>query len=114
MVWARIDYRLKALNMSDSELARAVHISPQVVHGWRKRGVPPARYAEIARALGMPAEWLLVEIDTPAVADDQTAMQIGEVIAIMRQLDAIERRDLIEIGYLFLSHHDDRKKNLKR
>lgn len=111
MAWERIDKRLRALGMSDSDLARAVNVSPQVVHGWRKRGVPASRYAEIARALDMPTAWLLMDTDAANGHDDQVAMQIGELVGIMRQLDERARRDLIEIGHLFLSHCIDRRKN---
>lgn len=44
--------------IGNSAIARLLNESPQVVTNWQKRGIPPRKYLDIAKALGVSVEWL--------------------------------------------------------
>lgn len=59
-VIARLIARLKACDMSQADLARAVGETPQTVQNWKKRGAIPAnKLPAVARVLNTSADWLL-------------------------------------------------------
>lgn len=58
-VWKIIDRELHRKRLKWADLAKALEVSDQVVNNWSRRGVPTARYADIATFLGFSVEELM-------------------------------------------------------
>ncbi len=50
--------------LTDAELARKLHESPQTLNNWKRRGaVPDGKVVKIAQIIGVPTDWLLTSQD---------------------------------------------------
>lgn len=54
----RLSIALGLASMKPADLARALHVLPQHVNNWRKRGVPAAMLLKAAKAMNVRPEWL--------------------------------------------------------
>lgn len=94
-IWKNIEDELHRRRLNAAWLGRKLDASRQVVSGWKTRGVPTARYEEIAELLG----WTLDRLVSPQGADAapaapaQQAAQPGDyspmALDIARRLDGI-------------------------
>lgn len=58
-VFLRLQEKAKELGAEgNSAIGRLLNESPQVVTNWQKRGVPPKKYFDIAKAIDESVEWL--------------------------------------------------------
>lgn len=98
-MWDRIDKRMRQLGLRDADLARALGVTSQHVSNWRRRGLPPSRFAEIAQALGKPAGWLLSEDDKSfSGLKPEARRQLLELTNLFIQLDENDRTRLVDIA----------------
>lgn len=78
-VWTHIEQELHRRRLNAAWLGRKLGASRQVISGWKKRGVPTARYEQIAELLGWTMDRLATGIDdTPApppVAEKPAAVE---------------------------------------
>ncbi len=55
----RVLSKAVSLGMTQTSFATAMGLNVQVVNNWKKRGIPPAQYAAIAKTLGVSIEWII-------------------------------------------------------
>lgn len=103
-VWKNIDEELHRRRLTTAWLYKKLELSRQVVSGWKTRGVPTARYEQIATLFGWTIDRLVTgEDDTPptpltAVKSPPTASNVAPPVTsyspmaldLARQLDAIK------------------------
>lgn len=94
-VWKNIEDELHRRRLNAAWLGRKLGASRQVVSGWKTRGVPTARYEEIAALLGWTLDRLVspVEVAAPAAPVAQQQQQDSDyspmALDIARRLDGI-------------------------
>ena len=96
-VYDRILSRLDSLDMSESDLARAVNESPQTLHNWKQRGaVPAGKLLSVATVLRVSTDWLLgAEDKNPQMEDLVGEDTAGPPMALGRRV----KECLDELGW---------------
>ena len=84
-VWSRLTAELDRLHRGPQWLADELGCSVQRVVNWRKRGVPPSAYADIARALG----W---SVDRLATGERSADSLSRDALALAEVFDALPDR----------------------
>ena len=102
-VFLRLQERAKLLGaVGNSAIARLLNESPQVVTNWQKRGVPPKKFLDIARALGKDVEWL--QTGKESKREPSNVVLTNTPVATWN-----EESDLDEHGkYVFIPRYDVR------
>lgn len=110
-MWKKIDQRMAELGLKDADLARALGVESQHVHNWRKRGIPAARFKQVADALDRPIDWLFQEEDAathvaepPGVYQNQIDTDAADLVEFFRSLDRRGRADLLAIAAILSSN----------
>lgn len=96
--------------IGNSAIARLLNESPQVVTNWQKRGIPPRKYLDIAKALGVSVEWLQTgkesrnRVDAQALPvislDDATPEDLARIILAYEQSSDLKKQALQKLSEL--------------
>lgn len=89
-IWDSISAELSRLHRTDAWLAKRLSVGRNTISGWKTRGVPAARYDEIAQVLGWSLERLVYGEDAPAAVVPFDGDLSPMAIALGKEFDDIE------------------------
>lgn len=96
--------RAEAIGLSQTDLAERLGLLPQNVNNWRRRGMPAAQHAKVAKILGWtveqllghpaasnPAEWPFPEIPLARIQKLTQGQKLRVQGVLLDELDTIDR-----------------------
>jgi SOS-response transcriptional repressor LexA len=95
MMFDRIEARLKEIGLTMPAFQNKLNIQSQHWSNWKRRGIPPARYGDIAKILGRSVEWLTAGKD-----DRKQDLSSNNVRRL--HTDAVGKVPVIEMGKINL------------
>jgi SOS-response transcriptional repressor LexA len=100
IMFDRIEARLKEMGLTLSTFQNKLNIQSQHWSNWKRRGIPPARYSDIARILGRSVEWLTTGKD-----DHKQDLSNNNVRRL--HTDAVGKVPVIKMGKINLWHNNE-------
>jgi len=84
----RLEAALSERNIKLSQFCDSIEISRQAYQGWKTRGIPGSRMWDIAREIGVDAQWLAEGVETAPSpyqpGDDVLTLHVDKLEALMK------------------------------
>jgi len=100
---SRIGTAREQKGLNQSELARALGVSPQAVQGWEAGKSSPrgSRLAALANCLGVSVAWLMVGGDSPAASIEPNVEPGPPITSVARRIEIVGTAQLGPEGFWF-------------